>query len=131
MDISVRYAGGRSVEAKVKDYTVVADQPATQGGEGSAPSPFDLFLASIATCAGFYVYDFCIHRDIPVDDLGLVMHTDRNQETRMLTSIEIEVMLPVDFPKKYETAVLRAVDLCAVKKHLVDPPVIRTYATYP
>ena len=130
MDIAVRYAGGRRVEARVKDHVIVADQPVLQGGEGSAPSPFDLFLASIATCAGFYVYDFCIHRDIPVDDMGLIMRTDRDPTTKMLTSIDIEVQLPADFPKKYEPAVLRAVDLCAVKKHLVDPPEIRTYATY-
>ena len=131
VDINVRCAGGQKVEATVKDYTVITDQPVATGGEGSAPSTFDLFLASIATCAGVYVYQFCMQRDIPVENVGLVMRTERNQETGMLDRIGIEVRLPSDFPRKYEWAVLRAVDLCAVKKHLMDPPEIQTYTTYP
>lgn len=130
MDISVRCAGGQKVEATVKDYTIITDQPVAKGGEGSAPSPFDLFLASIPTCAGIYVYQFCMQRDIPVENVGLVMRTERNQETRKLDKVGIEVRLPSDFPRKYEGAVLRAVDLCAVKKALMDPPEINTYTTY-
>jgi len=130
VEINVRCAGGQKVEATVKDHTIVTDQPVKKGGEGSAPSPFDLFLASIATCAGIYVYQFCMQRDIPVEDVGLVMRTERNADTRMLDTIGIEVRLPSDFPRKYEAAVLRAVDLCAVKKHLMDPPEIHTYTTY-
>ena len=130
MDISVRYGGGKKVEAAFKDFKVMTDQTVKGGGEGSAPAPFDLFLASLATCAGVYVYEFCLNRDIPADDVELIMHTQRDPETRMLTTVEIEVRLPDAFPRKYESAVLRAVDLCTVKKHLAHPPPIHTSVAY-
>lgn len=130
MDIQVRHAGGKRVEASIKDFTVMTDQSVNGGGEGSAPAPFDLFLASLATCAGIYVYEFCMKRDIPMDNIGLTMHTERNHETGMLTTVDIEVHLPEEFPKKYESAVLRAVDLCAVKKHLAQPPPIHSSVSY-
>jgi putative redox protein len=130
VDIQVRSAGGKRVEALIKDFTVMTDQSVKAGGEGSAPAPFDLFLASLATCAGIYVYEFCIPRNIPVDDITITMHTERSHETGMLTTVDIDVHLPADFPKKYEAAVVRAVDLCAVKKHLAKPPPIHTKVNY-
>ena len=131
MEIVVRFADGKKVGTHIKGFDIETDQSKKNGGGATAPEPFDLFLASIATCAGIYVYQFCMQRDIPVENVGLVMRTERNQETLMLDRIGIEVRLPSDFPRKYEGAVLRAVDLCAVKKHLIDPPEIRTYTTYP
>ncbi|MDH3215243.1 MAG: OsmC family protein [Candidatus Krumholzibacteria bacterium] len=127
MEIEVKYAGGRKVEASVKGYHIVTDQPMKSGGEGSAPAPFDLFLASIATCAGYYVFDFCLQRKIPVDGVRLLMHTEKDKATKMLTRISIQIQLPKNFPDKYEKAVVRAVDLCAVKKHLIEPPAMKTF----
>lgn len=129
MDIQVRFAGGRRVEATFKGRTIAADQPVARGGNDSAPAPFDLFLASLATCSGYYVYDFCLNRDIPIDDVGLILHTTRDDETRMLTDVSIEIVLPEVFPTKYEKAVIRAVDHCAVKRHLVRPPHLETFVT--
>ena len=108
----------------------MTDQSVRGGGEGSAPAPFDLFLVSIATCAGIYVYEFCMQRDIPVDDIDLAMHTKRSHETGMLTTVDIEVHLPETFPRKYEAAVVRAVDLCAVKKHLNESLPLHTTVSY-
>lgn len=130
MEIAVRFAGGRKVEATFKGMTITTDQPESRGGEESAPSPFDLFLASIATCSGYYVLDFCLNRDIPIEGVSLVMHTERDTETRMLTKITVEIRLPAHFPEKYDKAVIRACDLCSVKKHIVKPPpVFDTYIT--
>jgi uncharacterized OsmC-like protein len=130
VDISVRHTGGKKVTASTDNYTIVTDQTVDEGGDASAPAPFDLFLASIAACAGHYVFEFCGRRDIPIEDIELVMNWERDEKTRMITSMNIEIRLPDGFPKKYEQAVVRAADLCSVKKHLVEPPKIRLYATY-
>ncbi len=129
MDITVRHSGGKKVSAITDKYTITTDQTADDGGDASAPAPFDLFLSSIATCAGYYVYEFCQRRDIPIDDIDLLMNWERDEKTRMITSMNIEIRLPDSFPRKYVKAVVRAADLCSVKKHIVEPPKIRLYAT--
>jgi len=130
VDITVRHSGGKKVAAITDKYTITTDQTVDDGGDASAPAPFDLFLASIATCAGHYVYEFCQKRDISIDDIEISMNWERDEKTRMIKTMNIEIRLPDSFPKKYEKAVVRAADLCAVKKHLVDPPEIRLVATY-
>jgi ribosomal protein S12 methylthiotransferase accessory factor len=127
MEITVNLGSGRAVEATVGDYTVRTDQPVEKGGGGSAPSSSDLFLASIAACAGYYVLDFCLERKIPTEGIGLTMRTFKNETTRMLDRIDIEINLPPDFPGKYEKAVVRAADLCWVKKHIQNAPEFDTY----
>ena len=126
MEITVHLPGGRAVEAVVGDHIVRTDQPVEDGGGGTAPSPSDLFLASIAACAGYYVLDFCLERKIPTEGLGVVMRTSKNESTRMLDLIRIEIELPPQFPEKYEKAVIRAADLCWVKKHVEKAPVFET-----
>lgn len=99
--------------------------------DGSAPAPFDLFLASIGTCAGIYVSRFCRQRGIPVDDIRIVQTSLVNPETRMIGNIDLEIRLPEDFPEQYREAVIRSAQLCAVKKHLESPPeiAVRTAST--
>lgn len=126
MEIPVTFAGGRVVEAVVGDHVVRTDQPVSSGGGGTAPSPFDLFLASIATCAGFYVLDFCLKREISVDGVGLLMKTSRDPESRMIERVVLEIRLPATFPDKYQQAVMRAAELCSVKKHLQKGPQFET-----
>ncbi|HQN10418.1 MAG TPA: OsmC family protein, partial [Thermoanaerobaculia bacterium] len=104
------------------------DQPEKAGGGGSAPSPFDLFLASIGTCAGFYALRFCQERQLPTEGFALTMDWERSPETKLITTIRIEMKLPEGFPEKYRGAILRAADQCAVKKHLVEPPKIELSA---
>lgn len=122
MDMIVTFPGGKRVDAQYKGFTIHTDQSAANGGDASAPEPFDLFLASIAACAGIYVLEFCRHRSIPAENIRLVQKTERNSETRMIEKITIELFVPPEFPVKYKDAVVRAAQLCSVKKHLHQPP---------
>lgn len=101
----------------------------TRGGTGIEPTPFQLFLAGLGTCAAVYVLKFCEVRNIPTKGLKLIQRIDRDDKTKRLNSVEIEVILPEGFPEKYEKAVLRAADLCAVKKAMMDPPEFSLKAT--
>jgi ribosomal protein S12 methylthiotransferase accessory factor len=121
-EIKVTFSGGMKVNAEYKGRIIQTDQPVYQGGEGEAPAPFDLFLASIATCAGFYVLAFCQKRGISVENASVVMRTEKNPESKMIEKISIEAQLPPDFPEKYTSAILKAVDTCSVKAHIVTPP---------
>ena len=117
MDIEVIFPGGKRVDAFVGNHVIHTDQPVAQGGEDSAAAPFDLFLASLATCAGIYVVGFCQARGIPTEDIRLVQHAERD-------AIRLEIVLPADFPERYRDAVARAAESCAVKKVLAHPPAI-------
>jgi ribosomal protein S12 methylthiotransferase accessory factor len=110
-------------------YTIKTDQPIEAGGDASAPAPFDLFLASIGTCAGIYVKGFCDQREIPTDNIKIIQSMEFNRETRLISKIDLEIKLPADFPEKYKDAVINVANLCAVKKHLKNPPDIEVAAT--
>jgi ribosomal protein S12 methylthiotransferase accessory factor len=118
MDIEVIMLGGGRVEARIGKHRIATDQ------DGSAPQPFSLFLASIATCSGFYVARFCEKRKIPTDGVRIWQRSIKNPETRMIERIEISIELPEGFPERYREAVKRAVAQCSVKKHLEHPPAI-------
>lgn len=121
-EITVRFPGNKKVYAEYKGFTIQTDQAREAGGDGSAPSPFDLFLASLATCGGVYVVDFCRNRGIPLDGIKFVQKMTRDPETKMVTEIAIHIELPKDFPDKYRDGLIRAVDLCTVKRHVLNPP---------
>lgn len=112
----------KRVEAHYKGFIIHTDQPVVSGGDGSAPGPFDLFMASIGTCAGFYVKSFCQQRGIPTENIRLVQIMHRDMETRMVKSIEITIHLPADFPEKYRESVIAAANACTVKKHIAMAP---------
>jgi ribosomal protein S12 methylthiotransferase accessory factor len=120
--IHVVLPGGSRVDAAFKGFTIKTDQPAYAGGENTAPSPFDLFLASLATCAGFYVLAFCQERKIPTAGITLTMTMERPPKARLLSRIEIVIHLPADFPAKYKTAVVKAAEQCTVKATIAEPP---------
>ncbi len=128
MEMKVALGPGMLVRALWDEFEVVTDQPPSLGGEASEPAPFDLFLASLATCAGFYVLSFCQVRRIPTDDIVLVQRTVPDPEGKGNDAIELEIILPPEFPKRYEKAVVRVADQCTVKKALVKPPEIRLTA---
>lgn len=130
-DMKVTFPGGKRVDALYKGFLIETDQPVYQGGEGSAPAPFDLFMASIATCAGVYVLSFCQNRNIPTEDLALTMRSERNPETKRIEQIFIDIHLPAEFPEKYTNAVIKSVNGCAVKAHLQNPPVIEVSTNIP
>src|SRR5690349_10638211 len=85
-------------------------------------SPFDLFLASIAACMGFYALRFCQERSLSTEGLGLTLEPIRDEQAKRTTLIRVELVLPSTFPEKYRAAIERAVDQCAVKKHILEPP---------
>ena len=122
MEMLVRFPGGARVDAQFGPYVVRTDQPPSGGGEGSAPSPFATFLASIGTCAGIYVLGFCRERGIPAEGIRLVQTLDVDRATGMVRSIRIAIHVPPEFPEKYRPALVRAAEQCAVKKHLENPP---------
>lgn len=121
-EMKISFPGGLRVDAEYKGFVIKTDQPVYSGGDGSAPAPFDLFLASIATCAGIYVLFFCQKRAIPTEKAAVVMKTIRNPETKRIEKISIEIKLPPEFPEKYKKAVIKAVDSCSVTAHILDPP---------
>jgi putative redox protein len=122
MEIQVELAGGKKVIGKFHGHTVVTDQPVKAGGEDSAPAPFDLFLASLATCAGFFVQSFCQARGIPTDGITITQVSTRDPETHLLNHVGIRIGLPKSFPERYRAAVVAAVNGCSVKKALQSPP---------
>jgi len=121
-EMKITFPGGLRVDAAYKGFTIKTDQPVHEGGEESAPAPFDLFLASLGTCAGYYVLIFCKHRGIPVDKASLVMRMTKGLESKMIDKISIDIQLPPEFPEKYKTAIIKAVDSCTVKAHMMKPP---------
>lgn len=120
--IDVSFGGGKKMSATVGDKTITTDLPPEGGGEGSAPEPFTLFMASIATCAGLFAINFCSVRNIPTDDMHLTLNYDLNLARKRCDKIYIELKLPPDFPEKYHNPILKAMDLCPVKTHMIEPP---------
>ena len=122
MEMTVEFPGGSRVNARFGSFTVETDQPKSYGGEDAAPTPFQVFLASLATCMGFYILGFCKMRGIPPEGIKLVQKMEQSPETKMVSKIRLEIQLPPDFPRQYVSAVIRAAESCLVKKHLENPP---------
>ena len=122
MEMTVDFPGGSRVSAHFGSFVVETDQPKSNGEAGSAPTPFELFLASLATCAGIYVLGFCKMRGIPADGIRLVQKVERDPLTKMAGKVRLEIKLPEGFPEQYTSAVIRAAESCLVKKHLEHPP---------
>jgi ribosomal protein S12 methylthiotransferase accessory factor len=129
--IDVSFPGGKRVDANIGKFVIKSDQSALSGGNGSAPEPFQLFLASIATCAGIYALSFCQSRQISTDSMLLTMECDWDEEKRRYAKFSIDLKLPEDFSEKYEKAVIKSMDLCAVKKHMIDPPQFEITTSWP
>lgn len=131
MDIKISFPGNKRVNAEVGGHVIATDQPVSLGGDGTAPSPYAHFLASIGTCAGIYVLSFCQERGIPTERLTLLQrHEYTTSETGVpqLSGIRIEIHVPPDFPEKYLKAVARVAEQCAVKKTIQNPPPITVEA---
>ncbi len=122
MDMIIDFPGGARVDAHFGPYTVMTDQPPQGGGEGSAPTPFALFLASLGTCAGIYVLGFCRQRGLPTEGIRVVQRAVPDPMTGMIGRVELEIQVPPAFPEKYHEALVRSASQCAVKKHLEHPP---------
>ncbi len=126
MQMKISFPGGSRVDATVGTFRIATDQPVDSGGDGTAPAPFDYFLASLGTCAGLYLLRFLERRHLPTEDLSLVMETTRDPQSGRIAEVHLSVGLPPEFPRKYERAIVNAVNLCSVKKHLENPPTFHT-----
>ena len=129
MDMEMYFPGKKRVYARYKGFVVETDQPVEAGGDNSAPAPFDLFLLSIGTCAGYYVLSFLQQRGLSTEGAGVVLRREVDPGTHLPSKISLEIKLPADFPDKYRDAVIRAADQCAVKRALENPPAFDTYTT--
>ncbi len=120
--VDVKFPGGKRVTAVVDGHEVPTDQPERSGGENSAPQPLSLFLVSLATCAGTYAQEFCRARNISTEGMSLRMHCVWDSDQHRYTKMSLELTLPRDFPEKYRRAIVRAMNLCTVKRCLFNPP---------
>ena len=119
------FPGHKRVDAVMDGYVIHTDQQAKYGGDASAPAPFDYFLASIGTCAGFYVLSFCDERKIPTEGISLVQRLEYGEKEsgkKFIEKIVIEITVPPSFPEKYLKTLIKVADQCAVKKAIMNPP---------
>ncbi len=122
MEIKVNYLDNLRQEAKFDDFTVIADQPIRYKGDGSAPGPFDYFLASSALCAAYFVKVYCAARDIPTDNIRLSQNNIVDPENRYKQTFKIQIELPADISEKDRQGILRSIDRCTVKKVIQTGP---------
>jgi putative redox protein len=116
MDMKITFPENLQVNAEFGPLTIATNQ------DGSAPSPFVLFLASVGTCAGIYALNFCRQRGIATEGMEITQRMTMDPTTHMTTEITLDIKLPEQFPDKYRDAIIRATEQCAVKKHLQQPP---------
>ena len=124
MEMEIKFAGGTKVDAYWQGQVVRTDQPVKDGGEGSAPEPFVHFLASIGTCAAYYVIAFCKSRDISIEGLTFKQRMEWDMEAHRLGKITFEISTPPDFPPKYRKAIIKAAERCAVARTIQNSPTI-------
>ncbi len=127
MEISLD--GGKVVTAHINGKTIKTDQSVKNGGGGTVPEPFELFLASIGTCAGIYVKSFCDQRGIPAEGIKIIQSVVFDPEKRVPSTIKLDIRLPADFPEKYRAAVVNAAELCLVKKTINNAPAFEVVTT--
>ncbi|MCM2276625.1 MAG: OsmC family protein [Oligoflexia bacterium] len=119
--MKITFPGNKKVSAHFDGFEIATDQPAPSG-DGSAPAPFDLFLASIGTCAGIYVVSFCQRRKLPIEGLEILQAMEEDPATGLVAKISLRIRTPQGFPEQYRESLINAANLCLVKKHLANPP---------
>ncbi len=129
MDMEIFFPGNKKVYARYKGFVIETDQPVSAGGDNTAPAPFDLFIASIGTCAGIFVLSFLQQRGLSTEGAGVYLSREVDPVSHLVSKITLEIKLPADFPEKYRDAIVRAVEQCTVKRHLEKPPVFETFTT--
>ena len=120
--VQVSFPGGAAIDADYRGFTIRTDQDEKHGGQSTGPKPFDLFLVSIATCAGHYALQFLNNRKISTEGLAISLLPVRSADGKRIDTMQLQVELPPDFPEKYSRALERSIDQCAVKRHIIDAP---------
>lgn len=126
-EIIVTLPGGRRVDAQVGAHVVHTDQPIANGGADSAPSPFQLFLASLGACAGIFVQGFCAARKLSTEGIRIVERPSFADDGT-LTEVDLRLELPPDFPEKYRDALAKVAEQCSVKKAIAAQPKFTVHA---
>lgn len=126
-EITITLPGGRRVDAQVGPHTLHTDQPRSNGGTDTAPTPFELFLASLGTCAGIFVQGFCAARQISTDGVRIIERPSFDDDGT-LRRIELELQLPPGFPEKYQAALTTVIAQCSVKRAIAAQPTIEVRA---
>ncbi len=127
--MEITFDGGKVITAHLNGHILKTDQPVSAGGKNSAPTPFELFLASIGTCAGIFVKSFCDTRDIPSDGIKIIQSMEYDNQSGLPVNIKIDIQLPVNFPEKYIDSVINVAELCKVKKTIANPPNFQVIST--
>lgn len=127
--MEITFDGGKIITAHHKGFSITTDQPSNNGGNGTAPSPFDLYLASIGTCAAVYVKSFCDNRQLNTDGIKVTQKTIFSDETGLPVKLTIDIQLPPDFPEKYRQSLINVAELCKVKKSIANPPVFEVISS--
>ena len=127
-EIVITLPGGRRVDAQLGHHTIHTDQPLDNGGDDSAPSPFEVFLGSMGACAGIFVQGFCAKRNIPTDQIRIIQRPQFAPDGSLF-AVDFEVQLPQGFPEKYREAVVKAIDGCSVKRAIAAQPKFVVHTT--
>ena len=122
MRMEIGFPGNKKINAKFRDFEVATDQPLSQGGDNTAPTPFELFLASLGTCAGIFIKGFCLQRNIPTENIKIIQDAEPGSERGRLGRVKMQIQVPSDFPDQYKSALIQTASLCSVKKNLLTPP---------
>ena len=122
MEITVNFLDNLRLEAKFDDFTITTDQPVRYKGDGTAPSPFDYFLASSALCAAYFVKLYCLSRDIPTDDIRVSQNNIIDPENRYNQTFQIRIELPSGISERDRLGIIRSADRCTVKKVVQQNP---------
>jgi len=122
MELKVTLEGGKRVATQIGNHMIMTDQPARYGGEDSAPAPFDLFMASIGTCAGFYVQSYCQQKGIDASGIEITLTAERDPHGKQTTVFVTTIHVPPDFPEKLHATLEKVAAQCAVKKTIMVPP---------
>ena len=118
----VSFPGGKQVAVENRQHKVLTDQDLESGGDDAAMSPFDLFLASIASCSGVVALSFLRRRDLSTEGLRIRLYPNWSEEQNLVTDIRLKVDVPEGFPAKYLGALEKALETCTVKRQLAKPP---------
>ncbi|OGR76522.1 MAG: osmotically inducible protein OsmC [Elusimicrobia bacterium GWC2_64_44] len=120
-DMKITFPGNKKVSANWHGFEIATDQP-SPSGDGSAPTPFDLFLASLGTCAGIFALGFIQSRGLSSEGLGIDVSFEVSPETHLLSKAVMKITPPKDFPAKYLPALVKAAEQCLVKRTMDNPP---------
>ncbi len=118
----VKFPGGKRVDVQIGDFLVQTDQSIKLGGEASAPEPYALFLSSLVACAGIFALNFCTSRNLSTEGLALSMDWERDPKAPANAKAQLRLRVPEGFPDKYRAGIVKAMNLCAVKKTIENPP---------